>query len=212
MKYVLKHYVSGLYLVMGFFSTTALLILVDTILFGNINNVVAEPFNISSYIIAPLNNLLYNAKYENLAQHGIHPYYTHILVNMPQILGPGLIFFCFQVLHQNHTILTVISGLLFLSVIPHQELRFLIPLLPLACCSFDFTLKWVQPWMLYKWYIFNIFMSILMGKLHQGGVVPVLDHIKLEASVQVWWRTYTPPSWILGSNSTETTHLGEKIE
>ena len=91
MKYVLKHYVSGLYLVMGFFSTTALLILVDTILFGNINNVVAEPFNVSSYIIAPLNNLLYNARYENLAQHGIHPYYTHILVNMPQILGPGLI-------------------------------------------------------------------------------------------------------------------------
>ncbi|KHC81368.1 GPI mannosyltransferase 4 [Candida albicans SC5314] len=211
MKYVLKHYVSGLYLVMGFFSTTALLILVDTILFGNINNVVAEAFNISSYIIAPLNNLLYNAKYENLAQHGIHPYYTHILVNMPQILGPGLIFFVSKSYTKTTPFLTVISGLLFLSVIPHQELRFLIPLLPLACCSFDFTLKWVQPWMLYTWYIFNIFMSILMGKLHQGGVVPVLDHIKSEASVQVWWRTYTPPSWILGSNSTETTHLGEKL-
>lgn len=211
MKYALKHYVSGLYLVMGFFSTTALLILVDTILFGNINNVVAEPFNISSYIIAPLNNLLYNAKYENLAQHGIHPYYTHILVNMPQILGPGLIFFVSKSYTKTTPFLTVISGLLFLSVIPHQELRFLIPLLPLACCSFDFTLKWVQPWMLYTWYIFNILMSILMGKLHQGGVVPVLDHIKLEASVQVWWRTYTPPSWILGSNSTETTHLGEKL-
>ena len=49
------------------------------------------------------------------------------------------------------------------------------------------------------------------GEITPRRVVPVLDHIKLEASVQVWWRTYTPPSWILGSNSTETTHLGEKL-
>lgn len=35
---------------------------------------------------------MYNANPDNLKLHGLHPLYTHVLVNLPQILGPGLLF------------------------------------------------------------------------------------------------------------------------
>jgi phosphatidylinositol glycan class Z len=34
------------------------------------------------------NNLMYNLNVENLALHGLHPRYTHILVNFPLLFGP----------------------------------------------------------------------------------------------------------------------------
>ncbi|KAL6452434.1 SMP3 GPI mannosyltransferase 4 [Candida maltosa Xu316] len=203
-KYVFTHLKSGIIFVFGFVLSTTILILIDTFL-----------FDISNYVITPLNNLLYNTNYDNLSQHGIHPFYTHILVNLPQILGPGLIFFISKTYIKTTPFLSVISGLLFLSVIPHQELRFLVPLLPLMCCCFDFTMKWVQSWMVYTWYLFNIAMCLLMGVFHQGGVVPALDYLKSideDGSVQVWWRTYSPPSWILGSNSTETIRVNDSVD
>ncbi|KJE93020.1 hypothetical protein, variant [Capsaspora owczarzaki ATCC 30864] len=39
-------------------------------------------------VVAPLNNLLYNLNPANLEQHGLHPRYLHILVNMPLLFGP----------------------------------------------------------------------------------------------------------------------------
>ncbi|KAF3210663.1 hypothetical protein TWF191_011143 [Orbilia oligospora] len=46
---------------------------------------------LSDLIITPLNNIAYNSQTENLAQHGLHPFYTHLLVNLPQLLGPAII-------------------------------------------------------------------------------------------------------------------------
>ncbi len=43
-------------------------------------------------VFTPLNAILYNMKQENLAQHGLHPRVTHLLVNVPMLFGPlGLI-------------------------------------------------------------------------------------------------------------------------
>ena len=212
--YVFSHIKSSMLLILGFSLSTISFILFDSTMFGKINAITTDPLNISNYVITPLNNLLYNSNYNNLAQHGIHSYYTHILINLPQILGPGLVFFISKYYSKTTPFLTVISGLIFLSIIPHQELRFLIPLVPLACCCFDFTLKWIKPWMLYIWYLFNIAMSLLMGVFHQGGVISALDYLRLqnEDSVQIWWRTYSPPSWILGSNSTETISIETTID
>ncbi|RCK54851.1 GPI mannosyltransferase 4 [Candida viswanathii] len=205
-KYALSHLRSSLYLILGFLLSTVSLILFDTYMFGNVDAVLSDPTTISNYTITPLNNLLYNTNYVNLSQHGIHPYYTHILINLPQILGPGLLFFTSTFYHRTTPFISVLSGLIFLSLVPHQELRFLVPIIPLACSCFDFTLKWIRPWMLYLWYVFNLAMCVLMGVFHQGGVIPALDFLRQQdqESVQVWWRTYSPPSWILGSNSTET--------
>ena len=41
-------------------------------------------------IITPLNLLLFNLSTKNLAQHGIHPRYLHVLVNWPMLFGVGL--------------------------------------------------------------------------------------------------------------------------
>lgn len=40
----------------------------------------------------PFNFLVYNLAPENLAEHGIHPQWLHVAVNLPMILGPPLFF------------------------------------------------------------------------------------------------------------------------
>lgn len=39
------------------------------------------------FVIAPLNALLYNTKTSNLADHGLHPHYLH-LINLVILFGP----------------------------------------------------------------------------------------------------------------------------
>ncbi|SPO30997.1 related to SMP3 - alpha 1,2-mannosyltransferase involved in glycosyl phosphatidyl inositol biosynthesis [Ustilago trichophora] len=41
----------------------------------------------SKWVIPPVNALLYNAKTENVAQHGLHPRWLHALVNLPMMVG-----------------------------------------------------------------------------------------------------------------------------
>jgi phosphatidylinositol glycan class Z len=43
-------------------------------------------------VVTPLNNLLYNLNVDNLAQHGLHPRYTHFAINLPLLFGPLAIF------------------------------------------------------------------------------------------------------------------------
>ena len=202
LKYFQKHVKLIIWFLLGVGLLTILLVVTDTIL-----------YNSDTFVVAPINNLLYNAQISNLSKHGIHPFYTHVLVNLPQLLGPaGLLFLVSKQYSRTTQFLTIISGLIFLSVVPHQEARFLIPLVPLLCCCFDLNQKWIGSWTLYLWYLFNVAMCILMGVYHQGGVVPALDYMRqLELhGTQVWWLTYSPPSWILGSNSTHTILLKDK--
>lgn len=170
----------------------------------------------SQYVVAPLNSLLYNTKQSNLALHGLHPYYTHLLVNLPQMFGPGILYLLpgFRNQYWRTTpFLAALSGLVFLSVVPHQELRFLMPLVPLLCCCIDVSgldritrdRKWVQQLLMNLWLVFNGLMLVLTGLYHQGGVVPAVDYLrqaKLTTNTTlVWWRTYSPPSWMLADTS-----------
>lgn len=205
------------------------------------------PSSTYDLVITPLNNFIYNSNPENLKNHGIHPYYTHALINLPQIFGPLLIVLFYKgknSYYKTIPFLSFISGLVVLSLVPHQELRFLMPLVPLACCCLDFkriegeesenaeikrrivmnknniepekvvSLKslWANT-IMNSWYIFNFSLCILMGLFHQGGVIPVLEYSRQkfvannEDFVQIWWRTYTPPSWILGSKDCKTVQL-----
>jgi phosphatidylinositol glycan class Z len=69
----------------------------------------------------------------------------------------------------------VLSGLIGLSIMPHQEARFLCPLLvPLVLI---FT--WKQPkisrsfWI--AWFLFNVITTYVFGVIHQGGLIPAMD-------------------------------------
>ena len=56
-------------------------------------------------------------------------------------------------------------------------------------------------------------MGILMGIYHQGGVVPAQAWLgqqkELGAHMQevMWWRTYSPPVWLMDHNPIRTTDL-----
>lgn len=43
-------------------------------------------------IVTPYNNFMYNLNMDNLAQHGVHARYTHLLVNLPLLFGPLVVF------------------------------------------------------------------------------------------------------------------------
>ncbi|KAJ2237182.1 alpha 1,2 mannosyltransferase [Coemansia sp. RSA 485] len=142
-------------------------------------------------VLTILNNLRYNSSTSNLALHGTHPRYLHLLVSMPTLFGPLLFLAIGQLWttiknrrNQTHTSLlgrcaaaSVFCGLGFLSLAPHQEPRFMVPALsPLAIASW----RWhrVAPrYFWWLWAIFNLILAIAYGVVHQAGVLPTTIHI-----------------------------------
>ncbi|OBT78814.1 hypothetical protein VF21_02627 [Pseudogymnoascus sp. 05NY08] len=160
-------------------------------------------------IITPLNNLRYNLATSNLALHGLHPRYTHLLFNLPQLLGPAFLLLFFRP-HASLRLYSAISGILVLSVLQHQEARFLIPTIPLILSSIRLPAKKSHLKIFAAaWLVFNIIFGVLMGSYHQGGVVPTQFHLANmeDATHALWWKTYSPPVWLLnGKNEVLTTH------
>ncbi|KIW97363.1 uncharacterized protein Z519_02755 [Cladophialophora bantiana CBS 173.52] len=176
-------------------------------------------------VITPLNNLLYNTQISNLAQHGLHPRYQHLLINLPQLLGPALILliasaypFNLRVLKgtlSNNRLASAATGCLFLSFIPHQEPRFLLPTVPLILTSIRVPSSKLWSRIFWTtWVIFNALLALVMGIYHQGGIIPAqlalpslviqsLNTSQSEAhNIEVfWWKTYPPPTFLLGSES-----------
>lgn len=169
-------------------------------------------------VITPINNILYNTKASNLKAHGLHPYYQHFLINLPQLLGPALLLFIpryrldLNRMLYNPRLCAALTGAIILSVIPHQEPRFLQPCIPLllTCVRLPSSQYWrTRFWI--AWGTFNIIMATLMGTYHQGGIVPIslslpttitrsLDTTNSPArAVEViWWKTYPPSLSLMG--------------
>ncbi|KAI6785745.1 GPI mannosyltransferase-like protein [Emericellopsis cladophorae] len=154
-------------------------------------------------VITPWNNLRYNSDLDNLAQHGLHPWYQHLLANLPMLIGPAS-FLLFLRPHFSLRLYSAVSGIFVLSVFQHQEARFLLPTVPLILSSVrlpknQVTLRiWAGAWI-----IFNLFFGVLMGIYHQGGIVPgqVFMSGQPDATTAVWWKTYTPPIWLLNGKN-----------
>lgn len=174
--------------------------------------------------ITPLNNLVYNSNASNLAAHGLHPHYQHFLANLPQLLGPAYVMMLLSLFSRpaipswlrNARAVSAVSATTLLSVFPHQEPRFLLPCVPLLLSCFRLNNSRV---LLATWVVFNTAMGFLMGVYHQGGVVPTQlaipsivsstassfdTHLpephRVSATV-FWWKTYSPPLWLLGDNT-----------
>ena len=100
--------------------------------------------SLSRPVITPWSNFKYNVNVLNLAEHGLHPPWTHLLVNLPCLLGPSLLIpviapqpfrTSLKHLFTDISFLCSLSGLLLLSSRPHQEFRFLLPIIPLLLVS-----------------------------------------------------------------------------
>lgn len=160
-------------------------------------------------VITPLNNYKYNLQTTNLAKHGLHPWYQHILFNLPQLLGPAAPLLLLGV-HPSLRLYSALAGIVVLSMFQHQEARFLLPTIPMILSSIRLPKNptlfrlWAGTWIL-----FNLIFGILMGVYHQGGIVPtqVFMGKQPDATQAVWWKTYSPPVWLLnGKNEVLTTH------
>ncbi|KAJ5756989.1 uncharacterized protein N7511_007171, partial [Penicillium nucicola] len=166
-------------------------------------------------IITPLNNLLYNTDTANLAVHGLHPHHQHFTANLLQLLGPAYIamiasLFSYPLVPswmRNMRALSALSATTLLSLFPHQEPRFLLPCVPLLLSCVRMRRSRL---LLAIWVLFNAAMGFLMGVYHQGGVVPTQLAMRdivskatgpsTPAATVFWWKTYSPPLWLLGPN------------
>ncbi|KAJ8611459.1 hypothetical protein MRB53_037978 [Persea americana] len=152
-------------------------------------------------VITPFNNFAYNIRTSNLAEHGLHPFWQHFVANLPQLLGPATIL-CFISAERNSIYWTAIAGIAVLSIFQHQEPRFLIPAVPLLLSAVKVPERGKTTWIAI-WLIFNLVAALLFGIFHQGGVVPAQNWVAGQQNISqvLWWKTYSPPRWLLGSQN-----------
>lgn len=187
---------------------------------GNVAKCWEEYF--SMFIVTPWNFLKYNSDPDNLSAHGHHPYYTHLLINIPLLLGPAVVLilvelyrFCMRrSTSYNSTLLCFLTPpILILSLFPHQEPRFLLPLLPLGVilCVSSINRIGHRNVFLFLWCVFNLMGLLFYGFLHQGGVIPLLSYIEKNLNnpsplftnedTFFFFHTYMPPRSLLLSHT-----------
>ncbi|KAG0667903.1 alpha 1,2 mannosyltransferase [Maudiozyma exigua] len=201
-KYYLKHLKCFICLLATIGVSSTACIYVDTRIYGS-----------NDLVVAPWNNLLYNMSVSNLSKHGLHPRYTHILINIPQLIGPASI--CLMPYIKNDfkgwftklPNLSICSALIMLSIFPHQELRFLIPIVPFICMQLP---NIHSRWFFKLWMVFNTILFIIMGVFHEAGIIDTLVSQRYFAqkniNVHIWWKTYSPPTWMyMNKNLTVST-------
>ncbi|XP_060574172.1 GPI mannosyltransferase 4-like isoform X2 [Ruditapes philippinarum] len=102
----------------------------------------------------------------------------------------------------------ILFPIMVLSFFPHQEARFLIPLLPLVVISVAIFSTKLSKLFWLTFVVFNLVLSVVFGTLHQGGVIPSL--MKLQTMIQkefqendstsitlIYSHTYMPPKHVL---------------
>ena len=165
-------------------------------------------------VVTPLNFLAYNTRASNLATHGVHPHYLHALVNAPLLfltllVGPTLWFLgrlgkqTSSHTHRGELVACVLVPLALLSWFPHQEPRFLVPLLvPLtllgACYVFATRARCKF------WLAANLALAVFYGSVHQSGVTRALSFVNgmpgSGATTKVYFsHCYMPPRHLVSS-------------
>ncbi|XP_068210236.1 GPI mannosyltransferase 4 [Palaemon carinicauda] len=187
----------------GVFATFVICVLADSFYYESLSLEELVYWNVTahSFIVTPINFFLYNSKTANLMDHGMHPYYLHLAVNIPILHGVLGIFGLWTVskymaslisndiirkpkVYSMATMLLIsfIMPVIFLSTFPHQEPRFLLPtLLPLVILHSDniqlyskTRRKYTGNVPFFMWHVWNIFCVVIFGFLHQGGVTKTM--------------------------------------
>lgn len=141
------------------------------------------------WTLTPVNAFIYNSQTDNVAQHGLHPRFLHAVVNLPLLLGPVLVW---RLRFQSAWLIP----LAVLSISPHQEPRFLLPLVAPAIASSAVSTgassMGMGAWAIHLSY--HGLMTVFFGHLHQAGVIPSL----LGGSGPAEYRkTYPPPKHLV---------------
>ncbi|OQS06694.1 GPI mannosyltransferase 4 [Thraustotheca clavata] len=154
---------------LAFFATACAIVLLDTWYFHGTKAISKA----SDWVIAPLNNLIYNMDPAHLADHGLHSRSNHWCINMQLLFGPLSLLLLLKSRRWGLLFASVVFPVSMLSLAPHQEARFLLPVvfpLVLATGSNVAASKWLTA----LWFVFNGVMVLWFGILHQGGLIPML--------------------------------------
>lgn len=142
---------------------------------------------ITRWILTPLNFIKYNTNVDNLELYGLHSPYIHMLVNVPFAFNVlGLMFYykilelmtgsgMYRLLFSTHRIyalmlLSVLTSTILLSFIPHQEFRFLLPLIVPLAYTFAYNIYASNTW-LSLWLVGNLLITYFYASVHQSGII-----------------------------------------
>uniref|UniRef100_A0A2A4K7Z2 Mannosyltransferase n=1 Tax=Heliothis virescens TaxID=7102 RepID=A0A2A4K7Z2_HELVI len=228
--------------------TALLLILVDSGYYGYITMADIESLKVSwdNWVVTPLNFLRYNSDMRNLTQHGLHPRWLHLAVNVPllfNVLGilaiVTLSVNTYRFVRGQYSKLPriqSITGLMLfslvipiaaLSLFPHQEARFIIPVLVPLIYLFGNHLhtnesdgpktRRFKTTIRYTWYALNVLLTLFFGFIHQGGIYPfansLFHEIKNNYGVHthvITTHSYSIPTFLLQLESTTKVYKDKK--
>lgn len=208
-------------MVLGGLSAAVLCFFLDCLYFGNqIESILSA--------ITPINLIKYNNDVDNLKLHGLHPWYLHLVVNMPLLFGPMYLLLLWKgikLVIGNPSLRAFLTSLLtpktstyffsatlvpvfILSLVPHQEPRYIIPvIIPLVC----FIAKDIGVLQNGKFYfavfVFNIIGTSWYGFIHQGGILPSISYLSNDlksasnkTTSLIYWKTYKVPQHLFLRN------------
>lgn len=95
--------------------STVLLILVDSFYFGYLtwNEILEWKISLeNNFVVTPFNFIQYNAYTSNLANHGLHPRITHLLLNVPllyNVLGIAAIYAFLSLLYRYVNLILLLT-------------------------------------------------------------------------------------------------------
>ncbi|KAM3967865.1 phosphatidylinositol glycan anchor biosynthesis class Z [Aphomia sociella] len=233
------HYRIFIFIICGV-PTVLLLIIVDSSYYGYITTADVESMKLSwdNWVVTPLNFLRYNLDTRNLTQHGLHPWWLHLVVNVPllfNVLGilaiislAGNTYRFIRGQYNKLPRIQSITGLMLfslvipvaiLSLFPHQEARFIIPvLIPLIYLygnhlhpneSDGPKSRRLKNTLRFFWYFLNIILTIFFGFVHQGGIYPFANSLYREIKSNygvhthvITTHSYSIPTFLLQLEST----------
>lgn len=140
----------------------------------------------STWILTPYNFIAFNSNSRNLVQFGLHPPYMHMLVNLPFAFNLLAFMFyaklislmmgsnAYRLLFSAHRVyalmlITTLVSTVLLSIIPHQEFRFLMPIIIPLTCVFAYNI-YSSNRLLLLWVISNCILVLFYSHVHQAGV------------------------------------------
>lgn len=205
-------------------------------------------------IITPVNAFLYNLRIDNLEQHGLHPRWLHALVNAPMLFGISsyllwIVYACESPalcwpFNQRVSSPTPSPGsstesfplnglcnwsifvsLAVLSAPPHQEPRFLLPLVFPLYVVLSARRGHTSRLQTLLHLVHSVAFILFFACGHQGGLIPALldlnrDIRRAQAADSVWssgsefhsltvnvWHTFMPPRHLLLALSPKARNL-----